>query len=140
MQQMTYRHSRTRDKNFGFGLASLQLFINIATFLPLKKKNCKWEAYLSNSKPVSEVSGVGQGRGEAHHSDALGGVGGDEVGPGHDDLQHWTPVLTWNTVQTPHTCGLLVCEGGPRAEANVVCGGPWCGTELKSLKSTPMAT
>lgn len=54
---------------------------------------------MSNSQPVSEVSGVGQGRGEAHHSDALGGVRGDEVGPGHNDLQHWTPVLTWNTVQ-----------------------------------------
>lgn len=133
MQQMTYGHGRTRDKNFGFGLASLQLFINIATFfffLALKKnkKNCKWEAYLSNSKPVSEVSGVGQGRGEAHHSDALGGVGGDEVGPGHNDLQHWTPVLTWNTVQ--HHI-LVVCwfvKWVPEQKLMLFVGG--CGVEL----------
>lgn len=92
---------------------------------------------MSNSKPVSEVSGVGQGRGEAHHSDALGGVGGDEVGPGHDDLQHWTPVLTWNTVQ--HHI-LVVCwfvKGVPELKLMLFVGGPWCGTvwELPELKS-----
>lgn len=49
---------------------------------------------LCDSQPVSEVSGVGQSSGQADYSDALRRVRGDEVGPGHNDLQHWTSVLT----------------------------------------------
>lgn len=98
---MTYRHGRVTDKT----VVSLLFCLTAAAykyynflFFALEKYG-KQEAHLSNSQPVSEVSGVGQGCGEAHHSDALGGVGGDEVGPGHDDLQHGTSVLTWNTQQ-----------------------------------------
>lgn len=49
---------------------------------------------LFDSQPVGEVSSVGQRGGQAHDSDGLRCVGGDEVGPGHDDLQHRTSVLT----------------------------------------------
>lgn len=104
MQQMTRTHGRTRDKNCGFCSVSPHCScLEILQPLFCALKNGKQEAHLSNSQPVGEVSGVGQGRGEAHHSDTLGGVGGDEVGPGHNDLQNWTPVLTWNTSAIPHT-------------------------------------
>ena len=59
-----------------------------------------WISDLSDPQPVSEVSSVGQSRGQTHHSDTPWGVGGDEVCPGHNDLQHWTPVLTWSDTMT----------------------------------------
>ena len=54
---------------------------------------------LSDSQPVSEVPSVGQSCGQADDSDTLRSVRGDEVGPGHNDLQHWTSVLTWKHTQ-----------------------------------------
>lgn len=98
---MMHRHSRARDKTVVSVLCRLTAAVIAAKYCNLfflSVKNME-KAHLSNSQPVSEVSGVGQGRGEAHHSDTLGGVGGDEVGSGHDDLQHWTPVLTWEAQQ-----------------------------------------
>lgn len=59
----------------------------------------QWLSDLSDSQPVGEVSSVGQSCGQADDSDSLGSVRGDEVGPGHNDLQHWTPVLTWRQTQ-----------------------------------------
>ena len=51
------------------------------------------EPHLAYSQPVRQVPGVGQSRGEPDHPDGLLGVGGDEVGPGHDHLQHGAAVL-----------------------------------------------
>lgn len=56
---------------------------------------------LFDSQPVGKVSSVGQRRGQPHHSDGLGGVGGDKVGPGHNHLQHRTSVLTWKHQDRP---------------------------------------
>lgn len=59
-----------------------------------------WISDLSDPQPVSEVSSIGQSCGQTDHSDTPRGVGGDEVCPGHNDLQHWTPVLTWSDTIT----------------------------------------
>lgn len=60
-----------------------------------KKDYCVFVvADLSNSQPVSQVSSIGQSCGQTDYSNTLGSVRGDEVGPGHNDFQDRTSVLT----------------------------------------------
>lgn len=64
-----------------------------------KKTNCFQQkcADLFDSKPVSQVTGVRQGRGQPHHTDGLLCVGGDEVCTGNNHLQHGSSVIPFIT-------------------------------------------
>ena len=46
------------------------------------------ESGLPDAQPVGQVAGIGQRRGEADEADLALHVGRDEVGPGHNHLQH----------------------------------------------------
>jgi len=46
------------------------------------------EAGLADPEPVGQVPRVGQRRRQPDEADLPVRVGGDEVGPGHDHLQH----------------------------------------------------
>ncbi len=46
------------------------------------------EAGLADAEPVRQVASVGQRRRQPDEADLPVRVGGDEVGPGHDHLQH----------------------------------------------------
>ena len=49
---------------------------------------------LPDAQPVCQVSGIGQRCGQTNHSHGTLGVGGDEVGPGHNHLKDRASVLT----------------------------------------------
>ena len=56
------------------------------------------ETHVANTEPVRQVPGIGQGSGQANYPQSKLGVGRDEVGSGHNDLQHWTSVLAWSNI------------------------------------------
>ena len=50
--------------------------------------------YLLDPKPECEVTGIGQGSGEPHHPHWVLRVSCNEVGAGHDDLEHWSSFVS----------------------------------------------
>ena len=51
--------------------------------------------HILDIEPVGQISGVGEGGGQTHHSDLVTSIRGDEVSSWYDHLQHGTSVSTY---------------------------------------------
>lgn len=55
--------------------------------------------YLLDAKPIGQVSGIGEGRGESDHADLALSVVRDEVSPGYNHFKNWPSLITYKCEQ-----------------------------------------